>query len=54
MSRGDVLKRINTQMPLSEKIQRANVVIDNSGSLEATQNQVEGLLKPYISITNQT
>lgn len=35
--------RIQAQMPLEEKRQRADAVIDNSGSLEATEAQVEAL-----------
>lgn len=33
-------RRINTQLPLEEKIRRATVVIDNSGSLKATRAQI--------------
>ena len=34
-------QRIEAQPPQSEKIKRATVVIDNSGSREDTQQQVE-------------
>ena len=35
-SRNEALKRINAQMPLDEKADRADVVIDNRGTLEET------------------
>lgn len=37
----DALLRINAQLPLSEKVLKADVVIDNSKDLKTTQNQVE-------------
>jgi dephospho-CoA kinase len=45
MSRNDVgrseaERRIDAQPPQSEKLARADVVIDNAGSLEATRSQV--------------
>ncbi|MFR0609905.1 dephospho-CoA kinase [Limosilactobacillus mucosae] len=39
------LKRINAQMPLEEKMRRANVIIDNNGSLEQTRRQVAKLVE---------
>lgn len=45
----DAYRRIHAQMPLAEKIKRADVVIDNNKDLESTQEQVkrawEGLRK---------
>lgn len=38
-------ERIASQMPLSDKRELADVVIDNSGSLEDTQRQVENYIK---------
>ena len=35
-SREEALKRIDSQMPLDEKAQRADVIIDNRGKLEET------------------
>jgi len=35
--------RINSQMPLSEKIRRADYIIDNSGTLQQTEAQVRKL-----------
>ncbi len=43
MSRKDAQSRIKSQLPLAEKIQSADFVIDNDGSLEETKRQVEGL-----------
>ncbi len=41
MSEAEATMRIDAQPPQSEKIAQADVVIDNSGPLEATQRQVE-------------
>jgi dephospho-CoA kinase len=40
MSEADARQRVEAQPPQSEKIKRASVVIDNSGSLEETRRQV--------------
>lgn len=37
----DILKRINVQMPLSDKIRQADFVIDNNGTIEQTKKQVK-------------
>lgn len=39
----EIIKRIRAQMRLSDKIRRADFVIDNSGSKENTKKQVEKL-----------
>ncbi|WP_175576976.1 dephospho-CoA kinase [Secundilactobacillus similis] len=36
----DAMKRIKSQLPLDEKIKRADIVIDNSGTVEKTKAQV--------------
>lgn len=41
LSEAEARQRINAQPPQSEKVQRATVVIDNSGSLDETRRQVE-------------
>lgn len=41
MLRGDVLRRIRAQPPQAEKVARADVVIDNSGTLDETWRQVK-------------
>jgi dephospho-CoA kinase len=40
-------QRIAAQMPLDEKRARADAVIDNSGSRESTQRQVEAIYRRY-------
>ena len=41
----EALSRIKSQMPLSEKVKRADFVIDNSGDLSYTKRQVEEMWK---------
>lgn len=41
LSKEQAQKRITAQMPLTEKLAKATVIIDNSGSLEQTQAQVQ-------------
>lgn len=41
MSEAEAWQRINAQPPQAEKIAQADVVIDNSGSLEATYAQID-------------
>jgi len=43
LSKMDIVKRLNTQMPLSAKIRKADFVIDNSSTMEKTRKQVEYL-----------
>jgi dephospho-CoA kinase len=45
LSPGEIDARIAAQMPLSEKVARADFVIDNGGSLEATRAQVSALFQ---------
>jgi dephospho-CoA kinase len=45
MSEAEARQRIDAQPPQSEKIQRATVVIDNSGSLAETQQQVSAAFR---------
>lgn len=40
LSREQALARIGSQMPLEEKVKRADVVIDNNGGLHDTRRQV--------------
>ncbi len=37
--------RIDAQMPLAEKVRRADLVIDNGGSLQETRRQVDELIE---------
>jgi len=43
LSREEALSRINSQMPGSEKVKYADYIIDNSGTQEETQKQVNNL-----------
>ncbi len=43
LSHEEALKRVSAQLPLREKIKLADYVIDNSGSLRSTRQQVEQL-----------
>jgi dephospho-CoA kinase len=36
--------RINSQLPIAEKIARADVVLDNSGNLESLLQQIDKVL----------
>lgn len=45
MSRQEVVDRIRRQMPLADKTKQADVVIDNSGTLEQLYGQVEEALR---------
>ena len=48
MTEAEVVARINVQMSLEEKRKYADVVLDNSGSLEQTLAQVQGELKKLL------
>ncbi len=45
MNESEARQRIDAQPPQSEKIQRATVVIDNSGTLQETRQQVEAAFR---------
>ena len=45
VSRRDALLRLKTQMPIEEKMKRADFLINNDGTLNETKAQVEKLLK---------
>jgi len=44
LSRQEIVKRIQSQMPLAEKIKRADIVIHNDGSLDELNHEVNRLL----------
>ncbi|MFQ5788810.1 MAG: dephospho-CoA kinase, partial [Thermodesulfobacteriota bacterium] len=50
LKREEALSRIKSQMPATQKIQHATHVIDNSGTLAKTKNQVEQLWKKITTI----
>ncbi|MFH1355348.1 MAG: dephospho-CoA kinase [Candidatus Omnitrophota bacterium] len=45
LSRSQILERIKYQISLSKKVGLADFIIDNSGSLEKTEKQVENLIR---------
>ena len=48
MSEGEARTRISAQMPLTEKCARADIVIDNSGTVEETRACIEQLWRERI------
>lgn len=49
LTKTDAQARMASQMPLHEKVRRADVVIDNAGSLAETEQQVEALMQTFES-----
>lgn len=49
-SRREVARRMAAQLPDAEKIKRADYVIDNSGSLDTTEDQVQRL---YVTLRQE-
>lgn len=45
LTRKDIVKRINAQMSLSDKVRMADFVIDNSGTIEKTKKQVGQIIR---------
>jgi len=43
LSREEALSRINSQMPISEKALHADYIIDNSGTIDKTENQAKNI-----------
>ena len=52
-SEEEIKKRIQAQMPLSEKVARADYVIDNNGRLDETRKQVKEIWKEVNSSLQQ-
>ena len=48
LSREEALDRIGSQMDLEEKVRRADHVLDNRGTLEQTQRQVDELCRKLL------
>lgn len=44
ITEADAVARINAQMPLEEKIKRADFVINNNDSIDSTRQQVENIV----------
>ncbi|WP_081413177.1 dephospho-CoA kinase [Aneurinibacillus terranovensis] len=49
LSREEALRRIASQIPVEEKKKRASYVIDNSGTLEETERQVNKLIQRLVA-----
>ncbi|MEH7222998.1 dephospho-CoA kinase [Bacillus sp. JJ1566] len=47
LNKKDAVARINSQMPLKDKIQLADAVIDNNGTIEATKDQFHEICKQW-------
>lgn len=45
IKRSDIIKRINAQMPLEEKVKLADFIIDNNGTIAQTRKQVKEIWK---------
>ncbi len=41
LAKSDILKRIKSQVPLSQKLRLADFIIDNNGTIQETRKQVE-------------
>jgi dephospho-CoA kinase len=54
MSEVEAQRRLANQMPEAEKVAHASVVIDNSGSLEETQRQVEAAWQQTLRVLAKT
>ena len=44
ITRSDCLRRLKNQMPLQEKCDMADIIVDNSGGLQKTQTQVDAII----------
>jgi len=49
LSKDEALQRIKSQMPMKEKAEMADYVIDNSSSLDETKKQVEKIWQSLVS-----
>lgn len=50
LTREQAQARINSQMPIQEKCDRADVILDNSTTLEALLKQVDAALTPFYQV----
>jgi dephospho-CoA kinase len=51
MDSREVAARLRAQMPIAEKRRRADMVVDNSGTIEHTRDQVEAILTELRTMT---
>lgn len=47
LSEAEAVTRVGSQIPITQKVNMADVVIDNTGTIENTEQQIEALLKNY-------
>ncbi len=52
LNRGDIIKRIKTQMPWDKKLRLADVVVDNRGQIDKTKQQIEEICQKHLSKKN--
>ncbi|ARI81487.1 dephospho-CoA kinase [Microcystis sp. LEGE 00066] len=50
LTREQAIARINNQMPLAEKIALADLVLDNSGDLEALYTQIDRAISSWLEL----
>ncbi|MBE9074069.1 dephospho-CoA kinase [Microcystis sp. LEGE 08355] len=50
LSREQAIARINNQIPLAEKIALADIVLDNSGDLEALYTQIDRAISSWLEL----
>jgi dephospho-CoA kinase len=50
LTREQAIARINNQMPLAEKIALADIVLDNSGDLEALYTQIDRSISSWLEL----
>ncbi|MDD5793954.1 dephospho-CoA kinase [Clostridium sp. HCP1S3_B4] len=50
LSNNDIISRINAQMPMEEKKEFADIIIDNNSDLENVKNQVQDMIKFFKAI----
>lgn len=53
VQRKEVLARIKAQMPLKDKLNMADIVIDNNGGLKQTQKQVKDIWQKILKISKK-
>ena len=53
ISRDEAQRRIDAQMPLAEKVSRADYVIDNSGPAEETRQDVAAMNRELLTVPGQ-
>lgn len=53
LSQEEAIRRIRSQIPVEEKVRHAHYVIENSGSLEETEQQVERIFEELLRAGDQ-